>query len=176
MPHAENTPTVSIRSARASDLPSLVAIESLFPSDRMPPRQFRHQLLRGKGRLRVASAGGRVLGYALTMFRTGTRVARLYSIAVHPDARGNGIGAALLDDAERGARRRGCDRLRLEVRVRNRAAIAMYEARGYERFARRVGYYEDGTDAFRFQKQLTAPPACAAGAGMRPARARFPAG
>lgn len=160
-------PPVRIRPARPGDLPTLVAIEALFPSDRMPHRQFRHQLVRGKGRLRVASAGGRVLGYALTMFRAGTRVARLYSIAVHPDARGNGIGAALLDDAERGARRRGCTRMRLEVRVRNRAAIAMYEARGYVRFARRVDYYEDGTDAFRFQKLLGAGAADAAGPGPR---------
>jgi len=132
----------------------MLAIEALFPSDRMPERQFRHQLLRGKGRLRVAVEGRQLLGYALTMFRAGTRVARLYSLAVHPDARGRGIGAALLADAERGARRRGCVRVRLEVRVRNRAAIAMYEVRGYRRFARRVDYYEDGSDAFRYEATL----------------------
>jgi ribosomal protein S18 acetylase RimI-like enzyme len=120
----------------------------------MPERQFRHQLRRGAGRLRVAMAGPRLLGYALTMFRAGTRVARLYSISVDPAARGQGLGARLLADAERGARARGCERLRLEVRVHNRRAIALYESRGYLRFARRVGYYQDGTDAFRYEKHL----------------------
>lgn len=147
-------PVPRLRDARLKDLPQLAALEALFPTDRMPERQFRHQVLRGAGRLRVAVAGGVLLGYALTMFRRGSGVARLYSISVHPAARGQGLGARLLVDAERGARARGCDRLRLEVRVRNRRAIALYESRGYVRFARRVGYYQDGSDAFRYEKPL----------------------
>jgi len=146
--------SVRLRDARLDDIPALVALEALFPTDRMPERQFRHQLLRGKGRLRVAVAGARLLAYALVMFRRGSTVARLYSISVDPAARGQGLGARLLADAERGARARGCDRLRLEVRVHNRRAIALYESRGYVRFARRPHYYQDGTDAFRYQKPL----------------------
>lgn len=146
--------TPRLRDARLEDLPALAALEALFPTDRMPERQFRHQLLRGAGRLRVAIGADGLLGYALTMFRRGTTVARLYSISVHPAARGQGLGARLLADAERGARARGCDRLRLEVRVHNRRAIALYESRGYVRFARRVAYYQDGTDAFRYEKPL----------------------
>src|SRR5690606_2738006 len=112
--------SVRLRDARLDDIPALVALEALFPTDRMPERQFRHPLLRGKGRLRVAVAGARLRAYAVVMFRRGSTVARLYSISVDPAARGQGLGARLLADAERGARARGCDRLRLEVRVHNR--------------------------------------------------------
>ena len=48
----------------------------------------------------------------------------------------------------------GCDRLRLEVRADNEAAIGLYERRGYARFAETPDYYEDGEAAFRFEKAL----------------------
>lgn len=145
---------VRIRAAGRGDLPALLALEAMFPSDRMEARQFRHQIARGKGRLRVAVVRARLVGYAMVTFRTGTTVARLYSILVDPEARGQGVGAALMADAERAARARGCTRMRLEVRVRNRPAILLYESRGYRRFARRADYYEDGSDAFRYEKLL----------------------
>jgi ribosomal protein S18 acetylase RimI-like enzyme len=81
-------------------------------------------------------------------------IARLYSIAVDPVARGSGLGAALLAAAERAARRRGVRRLRLEVRQDNPAAIALYETRGYRRIGARAAYYEDGADAWRYERAL----------------------
>jgi ribosomal protein S18 acetylase RimI-like enzyme len=44
--------------------------------------------------------------------------------------------------------------MRLEVRPDNRAAVALYRAAGYERFARIERYYEDGAPAERFRKSL----------------------
>ena len=143
-----------LRDARLADLDALLRLEAFFPSDRMARRQFRYQIRQGRWRLRVAVRGGQLLGYAMTALRRGVGVARLYSIAVDPDARGQGVGGALLADAEALARAHGCHEIRLEVRVRNRPAIAMYEARGYVRFARRAAYYEDDTDAFRYAKAL----------------------
>ena len=35
-----------------------------------------------------------------------------------------------------------------------RSAIRLYERRGYRRFAARRGYYEDGGDAWRYEKEL----------------------
>jgi ribosomal-protein-alanine N-acetyltransferase len=142
------------RTARPGDLPALLALEAQFPGDRMQARQFRHHLANPQAALRVLVEEGAVLGYALVLVRAGTRPARLYSIAVDRRQRGRGLGAALLADAERAARRFGRDRLRLEVRADNAAAIALYEGNGYRRFGRHEAYYEDGGDALRFEKAL----------------------
>ncbi|HET6604455.1 MAG TPA: GNAT family N-acetyltransferase [Xanthomonadaceae bacterium] len=142
-----------LRDARPADLPALLALEAPFPSDRLSARQFRYHLARGDGRLRVAVAGGELLGYALTL-RGGRRLARLYSIAVDASARGRGIGARLLADAEHRARAGGRGLMRLEVQAGNAAAITLYEAAGYRRVRFVAGYYEDGSDAWRYEKAL----------------------
>lgn len=147
-------PTVAVRPARASDLPALLALEALFPGDRLAPRQFRYHLRNPRARLRVVTRGGKVAGYALTLLRTGSASARLYSIAVDTRQRGQGLGARLLADAEAQARRAGASDLRLEVRVDNLAALALYEAHGYRRITLLPGYYEDGGAGGRYAKAL----------------------
>src|SRR5690606_18798336 len=92
--------------------------------------------------------------YYLILVRSGSRVARLYSIAVDGAARGGGVGSRLLDDAEASARRLRRSALRLEVRADNAAAIGLYEARGYRPIGRRVAYYEDRADALLYEKQI----------------------
>ena len=49
---------------------------------------------------------------------------------------------------------RGAARLRLEVRADNGAGIRLYERRGYTRFAAIPDYYEDGMEAWRYEKLL----------------------
>jgi [ribosomal protein S18]-alanine N-acetyltransferase len=146
-----------IRPARPSDLPALLALESRFPGDRLSPRQMRHHLRNPRARLRVLSIQRQLAGYALLLLRSGSQIARLYSITVDPAQRGAGLGARLLADIEVQARRAGATVLQLEVRVDNAAAIALYGRRGYERFARIPRYYEDGAAAWRYRKPLRAP-------------------
>jgi [ribosomal protein S18]-alanine N-acetyltransferase len=147
-------PEAQIRAARPADVPALLALEALFPGDRLSPRQFRHHLRNPRARLRVLRQAGRLVGYALLLLRRGSRVARLYSIVVDPAERGRGHGARLLADAERQARRAGALELRLEVRTDNLAAATLYERRGYGRIGRREGYYEDGAAAWRYGRSL----------------------
>lgn len=147
-------PETQIRAARPADLAALLALEALFPGDRLSPRQFRHHLHNPRARLRVLRRAGRLAGYALLLLRRGSRVARLYSIVIDPAERGRGFGARLLVDAEIQARRSGAQELRLEVRSDNGTAIALYEARGYYRLGRRAGYYEDGAAAWRYARLL----------------------
>ena len=52
-------------------------------------------------------------------------------IAVHPDARGAGLGRLVMEYLEAMARRRGSPAIRLRVHKDNTRAIAMYERRGY---------------------------------------------
>jgi ribosomal protein S18 acetylase RimI-like enzyme len=99
---------------------------------------------------------GELAGYALVVFRRGSRVARLYSIAVDPAARRLGLGRQLLRSAEQAAVAVGAEEMRLEVRADNGAAIAAYEGAGYQPIGRYSDYYEDRADALRLAKRLGA--------------------
>lgn len=149
---------VVVRDATHTDLQALLALEALFPGDRMSARQYRRHLANPGARMRVAMAAGALVGASVLFFRRGSTAARLYSLIVAPAARGQGLGRRLLDDAEQGAGARGCSRLRLEVRADNAAAIALYRQRGYQSVGRIDGYYEDGADALRFHKPLMPDP------------------
>jgi ribosomal protein S18 acetylase RimI-like enzyme len=147
--------TPIIRAAALTDLDSLLALEAdSFGSDRLSARSFRHFLKAPTAACRVGEAGGHVVAYALTMFRKGSRVARIYSIAVAEEARGRGLAAALLADAERIGVARGAERISLEVRGDNPAAIRLYERHGYAFKGIYPDYYEDGADARRYEKRL----------------------
>lgn len=61
----------------------------------------------------------------------GTRVGELKRMYVAPDARGNGIGRALLDRLEGEARNLRLVRLVLETGIRQHEAIALYHRAGF---------------------------------------------
>src|SRR5690606_34318742 len=95
-----------------------------------------------------------LLGYGLVLLHKGTRLARLYSIAVDKKARGLGIGILLLQALEEKAAARGRLFMRLEVAKNNKAAISLYEKNGYRIFGEYSDYYEDHGDALRMQKRI----------------------
>ncbi len=149
-----------IRAAVASDIDTLVAIENaVFQTDRISRRSFRLLIERETADVLVAEINGRLSGYCVILYRTGSGVARLYSIAISPDFSGAGTGRALLGAAENAAYENDRLILRLEVREDNPRAIALYEKNGYRRIGREVDYYEDGAAALRYEKMLrgTAP-------------------
>ncbi len=145
-----------VRRAAASDLDDLLALEeSSFSSDRLSRAQYRRHLDSDSALVLVARANRhRFVGSAVLFFRKGSAVARLYSLATLPESRGQGVGAALLKAAADVARRRGSRALRLEVRTDNNAAIGLYERHGFRRIGRYTQYYQDGTDAWRYEKAL----------------------
>ncbi|HEX6930470.1 MAG TPA: ribosomal protein S18-alanine N-acetyltransferase [Gammaproteobacteria bacterium] len=148
-----------IRSATVADLDALEALESrCFDSDRLSRRSFRHMITQAHADLLVHGNGDAIEGYALVLYHKGTHLARLYSIAVDPDARGRGIGRRLLQAAEDIALERGCVTLRLEIRSDNAAAKALYRDAGYRQFGSYRDYYEDHADALRMEKALAHHP------------------
>ncbi|MCX7556282.1 GNAT family N-acetyltransferase [Xanthomonadaceae bacterium JHOS43] len=147
-------PRHSLRDARPDDVPRLLELESLFPGDRLSSRQFRHHLASPAARLRVVLSEAQIAGYALILLRRDSKVARLYSMVVDPGFRRLGLAAVLLADACRQATLCGRERLRLEVRADNAAAIALYRREGWVEFGRHRAYYEDGCDALRFELRL----------------------
>lgn len=152
----QSTSTVTTRPAGPGDVEALKALEQrAFDTDRLSPRSLRDFLTSPSASLIVAEDGaGNLVGYALVRFRRGTRIARLYSIAVANEARGQGIGELLIRAAEDEARRRGYLFMRLEVRADNASAAALYQRLGYRRFGRYLDYYQDHADAIRLEKRI----------------------
>jgi ribosomal protein S18 acetylase RimI-like enzyme len=147
-----------LRDARPGDLADLGQLEiEGFPTDRLSQRNMRRLFTSPSARFRVLVGDpDRVEGYHLTLFRRGSRVARLYSLVVAPRHRGTGAADALLADAEAEAARRGARVLRLEVRDDNGRAIRFYARRGYRQIGAVPQYYADRATALRYEKPLPA--------------------
>jgi [ribosomal protein S18]-alanine N-acetyltransferase len=147
----------AIRPATAADLDALVALEAGFPEEDRFDRRTWRRLLAGQTGALVHESDGRINASAVLLFRQGSDIARLYSIAVDPSARGQGLGARLLSACEDATRRRCARALRLEVRVTNSSAHRLYESAGYRVIAALESYYPDGEAAHRMEKVLIAP-------------------
>ncbi|MCW2614248.1 MAG: ribosomal protein S18P -alanine acetyltransferase [Frankiales bacterium] len=93
----------------------------------------------------VALADGAVVGYAGLCDYPDE--AFVQTVAVAPDAQGQGLGGrlltALLDEADR----RGQRTVSLEVRADNDPAQRLYARHGFARTGVRRGYYPGGVDA-----------------------------
>jgi GNAT superfamily N-acetyltransferase len=82
-------------------------------------------------------------------------VAHVYAMWVASDARGAGVGRALLDSVEAWARDRGCGRLVLTVTETNAAARAFYGACGFIETGDRAALREGSAlDVLRMIKEL----------------------
>lgn len=144
-----------IRRGQARDLGAVHDLENAtFSMDRLSRRSLRYFLQSPTASLLLAEEAQGLAAYALTAFRRGSDVARLYSIAVARQASGRGLGRLLLAASEADAAQRGATWMRLEVRPDNPAAIRLYQAMGYRQFGSIADYYEDDSLALRFEKPL----------------------
>jgi len=81
--------------------------------------------------------------------------AHITNVAVDPDFRQSGMGAALMQELEQIARDKKAQQILLEVRPSNKAALAMYRNLGYFPTGLRQNYYSDnGEDAIIMTKLL----------------------
>ena len=144
---------LTIGPARAGELMALA---------RLQQRAFRPRLAYGLGtivvlwllphvRFLVARRGGDVVGCAIGDRQGGD--ARVINLAVDPDARRRGIGAALLRGLE-AALPKG--NVLLMVEEANTAAQALYRREGYLPVGTAHDYYGRGRSGIWMQKQRTA--------------------
>ncbi len=91
----------------------------------------------GRAHLLLAEAEGRAIGYAMVAeiggqatLETAPRMAELESLSVLPDARGQGVGSALMAAAYEVIRELGISELMLYVMDGNTRATAFYERLG----------------------------------------------
>lgn len=150
--HSKN---ITIRDTREADLTPLVALEQrCFATDRLSKRSFSYWIKSKHRVFLVVLQDEQIIGYGLVIMRKGTRLARLYSIAIDKDIAGKGIGRQLMLALEKQTVAAGKLFLRLEVEKTNERAIGLYQSMGYKIFGDYEHYYENNGDAFRMQKSI----------------------
>jgi ribosomal-protein-alanine N-acetyltransferase len=111
----------------------------------------------------VAEEDDKVVGYIMSRVEVGfsnfglsgfIKKGHIVSIAVLPEHRRKGIGAALVTQGMEGMRAYSAKQCYLEVRVTNEEAIALYKKLGFEITRTVHGYYADGEDAFVMSRDL----------------------
>lgn len=132
-----------IRPAEPSDVPTIVAlIRELAEYEHLEhevvlEEAMLHEHLFGArpyAEVLIASADGAPVGFALFFHNFSTFLGcpgiYLEDLFVRPDARGRGLGKALLVELARLARTRGCGRIEWAVLGWNEPSIAFYQSLG----------------------------------------------
>ena len=131
---------LEIRRLGYGDLPAVIAVERrAFPAP-WSLAMFVLELSKLSSVCLGASEGGELIGYLIcSRYHT---VWHLMNVAVDVDRRRLGVATALIEHLFEETANNG-DRYKLEVRVSNREAIAMYESFGFRSAGVRRRYYHD---------------------------------
>lgn len=102
--------------------------------------QLKSQMRDAQHEFIAAVSDGRVLGYVGLMYVLDEGY--ISNVAVHPDARRQGIGDTLIDALAAKAAELELAFLTLEVRESNAPAIALYAKHGFHPVGKRKNYYD----------------------------------
>ncbi len=100
----------------------------------------------------VAEEDGEIIGYGCTC--TSCESCDLENMLVAEGYRRCGIGSAVLSGLIDDAQSRGAEKMFLEVRVSNSAALKLYLSFGFNGVYARTRYYSDGEDCLVMSKAL----------------------
>ncbi|HEY7656222.1 MAG TPA: ribosomal protein S18-alanine N-acetyltransferase [Burkholderiales bacterium] len=142
------------RRMTAADLDGVVAIEEAIYPHPWTRGNFSDSLAADYD-CWIVECGGEQAGYCVVMIAAGE--AHLLNLSVAGPWQRRGLGREILGFVLQLARRRGAQRILLEVRPSNQAARALYAAAGFTEVATRQGYYPAGAgreDAIVLQLQL----------------------
>jgi ribosomal-protein-alanine N-acetyltransferase len=143
--HAQSDTAVAIGPASLRDLGALRHLEQVcFPKDAWPLLDLISVLsFRGVIRLKAVNEK-QMVGFIAGDVRRTEGVAWIATVAVLPEYRGRGIGAAMLQTCEAQI---PVNRIRLCVRPSNEVAVRLYERFGYVKVGEWTAYYQDGETA-----------------------------
>lgn len=137
-PAADRVGAPALRPMREDDLDAVMAVERRAYPFPWTPGIFRDCIRAGYPAW-LLYEGAQVIGYAVLSIAAGE--AHLLNLCVDPSAQGRGHGRRLLQTVLRLAQGQGAQRVFLEVRPSNPAAIALYHAQGFNEIGRRPRYY-----------------------------------
>lgn len=121
-------------------IPQIEEIERECFSRPWTAEQLKSQMRDAQHEFIAVVDGGRVLGYVGLMYVLDEGY--ISNVAVHPDARRQGIGDALIDALAAKAAELELAFLTLEVRESNAPAIALYAKHGFHPVGKRKNYYD----------------------------------
>ena len=124
----------------AEHIPQIEEIERECFSRPWTAEQLKSQMRDVQHEFIAAVDDGRVLGYVGIMYVLDEGY--ISNVAVHPDARRQGIGDALIDALAAKAAELELTFLTLEVREGNAPAIALYVKHGFHPVGKRKNYYD----------------------------------
>ena len=122
-------------------IPQIEEIERECFSRPWTAEQLKSQMRDAQHEFIAAVDGGRVLGYVGLMYVLDEGY--ISNVAVHPEARRQGIGDALIDALAAKAAELELSFLTLEVRESNLPARRLYERFGFREAGRRRQFYSD---------------------------------
>ncbi|HNQ69379.1 MAG TPA: ribosomal protein S18-alanine N-acetyltransferase [Bacteroidales bacterium] len=147
---------ISLKSAEKKDIREILEIEnSSFSSDRFSESQFIYLLFKAKAEFKVIKINGSVRAYLILLFRNNCKGLRIYSIAVHTQARGLGLASKLLEFTDNYANKNKYTHIHLEVRADNDSAINLYQKSGFKISGKKDTFYKDGSDAIIMIKKTS---------------------
>lgn len=117
-----------------------------FP-DAWPEEAFRSLIARPGVAALLASRAESGVAEGFILISIVADESEVLTFCVAENARGHGLGRALLDAACDAARATGVGAMFLEVGERNASAIALYRELGFTEVGRRAAYYHHGADA-----------------------------
>lgn len=141
--------SASLRPMTLADLDEVSAIEAASFSDPWTPESF-HELVQSPHYSscpvlllpsKDKKAPPRVIGYLVLWYLEPEM--HIANVAVHPNYRGQGWGAALIRAALHLGKQWGATRFLLEVRKSNTAARGLYDKFGFRQIAVRKRYYRN---------------------------------
>lgn len=137
----DDAPGITIRPLVAEDIDAVVAIEREAFTTPWQPETFAGLIERDAVELTVmADDAGTIVGYSVLWCILDQ--GELANIAITPDRRGGGLGAHLLEHVLGVAAEKGVEKVFLEVRASNEAALGLYRRFGFAEAGRRANYYE----------------------------------
>lgn len=142
------------RRMTAADLDAVIAIEDAIYPHPWTRGNFSDSLAAGY-HCWIVECGGEMAGYTVVMIAAGE--AHLLNLSVAAPWQRRGIGREALNFALKLARDHGAEKVLLEVRPSNGAAIALYASAGFAQIANRRSYYAAGDsreDAIVLQLEL----------------------
>ena len=138
---------MKIRNATGEDLPGLQKLQRRSHRSVWDRSTWREEFAREQGIIWVVDAleHGEIAGF-LVAWRVLDSM-EIVDIAVDPLHRRQGIASALIEMLAAVAGSNGVDKIALEVRENNLAALSMYKKLGFQQLGRRSDFYDDGEAA-----------------------------
>lgn len=130
---------MTIRSLEGRDVDSILGIQAACPEIAQWTTRDYERVARGEMAGWVAEENSRVVGFLIA--RRVVNDLEVLNFAVEPEARRRGIGAALFAEATEWGKTIRAERIFLEVRISNLAALQFYERHDFRVMGRRPRYY-----------------------------------